>query len=109
MHKRATRINKAIRCRPNNKWFTTDEIDLDAHILGKAQQTSAILSEMKLEGLLETKQHPDNKRASLYRKLKGANEFLDRRIAKAKPATDKELVREMQKNIDVLKIKELAA
>lgn len=109
MHKRATRINKAIRCRKASEWFTTEDIDLDAHIFGKATQTSAIISEMKRAGLLEAKRNPNNKRASLYKKLKGANAFLDQRISKAKPASFSELIAEQHLNLDMLSKKQEAA
>jgi hypothetical protein len=105
MDKKATRINRAIRCMPGNKWFDTEMIDKHAFICARASQSSAIISEMWRNDLLLRADHPTNTRAGLYRKTKAANAWLDNRLAKAKPAKTEELIREFKANIDILESK----
>lgn len=107
MQKRATRINRAIKCRRRGSWFTTNDIDEDANIPMIASQTSAILSEMARNDVIEKKKVP-GKKAALWKKLKGADEYLEKRIKKAKPASLTEQKLEVAAWMDIIKAREAA-
>ncbi len=101
-YKKATRINRAIRCRNSREWFATEDIDLDAFIFFKNGQSSAILSEMvKDHDLLDRKPHPEKRRAFLYRKKAGANAFLDARIKKSSFASKQDILDELESAINL--------
>ena len=101
MQRKSTRIQKAILSMSAAKWWSSKDIDIEAHMIG-TNQSSSVINDLRRKNLLDQRQHPENKRQKQYRKIKETNPYLREKIAKAKDATTSELLAEARAAVAVL-------